>query len=671
MKFIPRPPQLPGLRCIVCLTTLATVLAAIPPAWSQPGGGSTAGGGVPISTAAGRDGPGNQRFVYRADSKRLADVLNDFASSQGFPAVVDQRVEGVVSGNFDTGARQFLDGLCKAYALIWYFDGTAYYFYPANAIQSRIFRLKGYQRRQVVQLLDSLRLASDRFPIRWDSTNSTLLVYGPPRHVELVGLAVESLDVGAIEQNRRVIRVFPLSHVSAADRSMGSVQVHGIVSTLRSVFGSGAARQDPASALANAQKNAARSVAPTTRSMQQMYGAMQRQGGFLSSLQGNSGDQPPSDGSGATPAPRAVRSPLDGDTDDEAPVFEADENSNSVIVYAKAQRMEEIGTLIRTLDVLSMQVELEATVIDVSTDNLSALGVDWSVQGTRGQFSVSGPSGGDSVTGSGTSTQPFTVATVLTDAGRSLMARVQALAGEGRARVISKPRVLGEANRPAVMADKRIASVRVAGNLDVKLFQVEAGTTMQVTPQVTPGANGQPASIKLSILIEDGSFQSTSVDQVPVVKRTEIRTEARVLEGQSLLIGGITVDSEITGETGVPLLKDIPLLGAVFRQRQKHLARSERMFLLTPLVMMPVAPTVAAVAPSTPGVVPAPSMTAPDAAALPGLQVTPSGGRDEPVPLVPRDPVRPLVDRLADPASYGLREGGSGGSKSGAGVRKS
>ncbi|WAC75895.1 type III secretion system outer membrane ring subunit SctC [Roseateles sp. SL47] len=355
-------------------------------------------------------------------------------------------------------------------------------------------------------------------------------------------------------------------------------------------------------------------------------------------------------------------------------MFEVDENSNAVIVYAKARRMEEIGSLIRALDVRPVQVELEATVIDVSTDNLSALGVDWSVQGTRGQFSVSGPSGGDATTGSGTSTQPFTVATLLTDAGRSLMARVQALAGDGRARIISKPRVLGEANRPAVMSDKRIASVRVAGNLDVNLFQVEAGTTLQVTPQVTPGAPGFPASIKLSIFIEDGSFQSTNVDQVPVVKRTEIRTEARVLEGQSLLIGGITVDSETSGETGVPLLKDIPVLGAAFRQRQQHTARSERMFLLTPHVITPVpAQTRAALAPPSPAApmapLPAPSPTMPSAAAaaaLPGLRV-PGNGRGEPAPMVPPDPVRPLVDRLADPGSYGLRNGGG---KSNAGVRK-
>lgn len=611
------------MRVLACVAALATALA---PA-------------LPVQAEA--TGPGNQRFVYRADGKRLSDVLNDFAAAQGTPVVVDQRVEGVVSGNFDTTARQFLDGISRAYALIWYFDGTAYYFYPASAIQSRIFRLKGYQRKQVVQLLESLRVANDRYPIRWDSTNSTLLVYGPPRHVELVGLAVESLDVGAIEQNRRVARVFPLVNASAGDRQMGSVNVAGVVSTLRSVF-NGATRQNPGSVLAQAQKSAARSLAPTTKAMQAMYGGMQQQGGFLSGIQGGAAPPVPNDSAGAAPSPRSVRSPLDDDTDEDAPVFEADESSNAVIVYAKARRMEEIGALIRTLDVKPVLVELEATVIDVSADSLSMLGVDWSAQGAHGQVSVAGPQGGDVSTGSGASAQPFTVTTLLSDAGRALMARVQALAGDGRARVVSKPRVLGEANRPAVMSDKRIASVRVAGNLDVNLFQVEAGTTLQVTPQVSPGASGAPSTIKLSIFIQDGSFQSTKVDQVPVVKRTEIRTEARVREGQSLLIGGITVDAESSGVTGVPLLKDIPVIGAVFRQTTQHTTRSERMFLLTPHIVTP-APAVQAAA-------------AAPVAAAPAVPAAPS-----------REALRPLLDRLGDADSYSFR---GASAKADAGVRK-
>lgn len=570
---------LAGLRRKAGCIAIAVALAAPMPVWSQrslaPVDGSVVSNEVPR---------GMGRFVYKADGKRLSDVLSDFSAAQSLPAVVDARVEGVVSGNFDTSPREFLDGISRAYSLLWYFDGTAFFFYPSSAIQSRIFRLKGYSRKQVVDLLDSLHLSSTRYPIRFDPANSTLLVYGPPRHVELVGLAIESLDIGAIEGNKRIARVYPLRYASAGDRQMGSTTVPGIVSTLQSVFGSGR-KIDSKIGAQLAQREGARALEPMNKVMQSMAGGNGK-GKFLPDFNSPDGNGATIDKSGSTSSQRSVRSPVGEDMDDDAPIFEADEGSNAVIIYAKARRMEQYEQIIRKLDVQPTLVEIEATVIDVSTDTLKLLGVDWSLRGTRAQVSLASPgNSGTSALNSGISGTPFQISTLVSNAGRELLARIQALEGDGRARVVSKPRVLGFANRPAVMTDKRIANVRVSGNLEANLFQVEAGTMLQITPQVTKGAYGLPSQIKLSLYIEDGSFESAIVDQVPVVKKTEIRTEARVNEGESLLIGGISVEADQDGTTGVPLLKDIPFIGGAFRSTSHRRARMERMFLLTPRVI--------------------------------------------------------------------------------------
>ncbi len=562
------------------------------------------------SAAQTGEGPAFQaRFVYKADAKRLADVLTDFASSQGQPVIVDPHLEGVVSGNFDTTPREFLAAMTRAYSVIWYHDGSAFYFYPASAIQSRIFRLKGYRREQVVRLLDSLHLNNSRYPIRFDNPNSTLLVYGPPRHVELVGLAIESLDIGAIEGNRRIARVFPLQSASAGDRTLGSVTVGGVVSTLRAVFsggavpGTGPTIATPADRADNQALEAARRL---TKSLGSNYGHGSSSKYLPDSVAGATGAE---DRSGAAPAPRPVRSPLVDDTEDDIPVFQTDESANAVIVYCKARRMGEIAALIRTLDRAPVLVELEAAVIDVSKDEISDLGVDWTYQWRHGSVGLVPPAiGGASALASGLSTGPFTITTLAYGAQRALLAHVQALEGDGRARIVSKPRVLGLANRPAMMSQKQIANVRVAGNLEANLFQVEAGTEIEITPQVNPASDAGPSQIKLSIYIQDGSFLDALVDEVPVVKNTEIRTEARVLEGESLLIGGITVDSETNGVTGIPLLKNIPVLGALFRQTSHRSSRSERMFLLTPRIVSREALTAGGAArPSIPQPIPAPA----------------------------------------------------------------
>lgn len=534
------------------------------------------------------------RFSYKADGKRLSDVLRDFAAAQGLPVVVDPKVEGLVSGSFDATPSEFLEALTRAYSLIWYFDGTALYVYPASAIQSRVFRLKGYAEQQVSGMLATLKLDSTRYPIRFDRVNSTLLVYGPPRHVELVSMAIESLDAGALEGTRRIVRVFRLQHASAGDRMLGSVRVTGVATTLSALYGG--QRQRPVDLLANAQRDARRQMAPLNRAMQATDPDGRNR--VLPDMKAVAPGGPAE----AVAQARPLRSPLEGEPDDEAPVFEVDEASNAIIVLAKANRMAEISALIQNLDAPTTLVELEATFIEVATDNIDKLGIDWSLATNAVSVASHTPEQASvDRSGAGLLAAPFTVNTLLRDAGRSLLASVNALEGTGKARIISKPRVLGLANRPAVMVEKRVASVRVAGNLEANLYQVEAGTTLQITPQVTLGENGRPASIKLSIFIEDGNFEGNTVDKVPVLKRTEIRTEARVLEGESLLVGGISVESESGSNAGVPKLKSLPFVGGIFRSTMQRSARLERLFLLTPRLVrsMPPAELAAAPAPRT------------------------------------------------------------------------
>ncbi len=526
----------------------------------------------PRTRAATSDRRLERRFVYRAESRRLSDVLQDFAASQGVPAVVGDGVDGVVNASFDSSPQVFLSAIAKAYGLLWYDDGTALYFYPARAVQSRMFRLKGYSRREVTELLNSLNLGDKRYPLRFNDAQRTLLAYGPPRHIELIAQALDSLDLGAAEGNERVVRVFPLRFASANDRLLGESTVPGVATILRNLYAAQSLQPDTVTG------QPANPVDQKIRSMQAMYGAGKLVPELPSASQGHA------PGGGADKpgqSARALKSPVNFEEDQ--PRFEADEGTNAVIVQGRAYRMREYEALIQRLDQRPVLVELQAMIIDVSEDNARSLGIDWSVQGNRGQLSVTSPGGGPPQTGGGQGllgNGTYTIGTLVADAGRQLMMRINAMQGEGKARVVSKPSVLGVANRPAVMKEKRVATVRVAGNLDARLYQIEAGTLLQVTPQVV--SNGGVNQIKLSLYIEDGNFEASSVDAVPVLKKTEIRTEAHVREGESLLIGGLMVEASTDQQSGVPLLKDVPLVGGLFRWSGSRATRTERLFLITP-----------------------------------------------------------------------------------------
>jgi type III secretion protein C len=521
------------------------------------------------------------RFVYKAEGKRLPELLLDFAASQNTPAIVAEGIDGMVHANFDTTPRQFLDAISKTYGVIWYHDGTAIYFYPAKSIQSRIFRLKGYSQAQLQELMHSLKLGDQRYPLKFDSAQKSLLVYGPPRHIELVASAIESLDIGATEGNERVVRVLPLRFASAGDRTLGEHTIVGVASILRSLY-SGIA---PANTTPGGLARSPRQLGGKIKALQAMG-----PGKFMPELN----LKPPGDAGGAaaqTPA-RSMQSPID--QIDDAPSFESDEGTNAVIVQGRANRMQEYADLVKQLDVQPELVELEATIIDVSTDNASSLGVDWAVRGQRSSVSVTSPAG---VPLDATASAPgaFTLTTLLANAGRELMLRVHALEAQGKAKIVAKPKVLGVANRPAYMQATRQAMVRVAGNLEANLFTVEAGTRLQVTPQVIARNDGN--QLKLSLYIMDGNFESRLIDGIPVIKRSEIRTEAHVRNGESLLIGGITVDSDANELNVVPILSDLPLVGGLFKWRTAQSSRSERLFLITPR-LLPSVPDAPAATPN-------------------------------------------------------------------------
>jgi type III secretion protein C len=123
--------------------------------------------------------------------------------------------------------------------------------------------------------------------------------------------------------------------------------------------------------------------------------------------------------------------------------------------------------------------------------------------------------------------------------------------------------------------------VRIQGEFDVDLFNVQAGTTLRVTPHVMREV-GRASRIRLLVNVEDGNLTDSSVDNIPVIDRSAINTQTMINEGESLLIGGLVRDKTTKNVTKVPLLGDIPLLKYLFRYSSKRTEHTERLFLITP-----------------------------------------------------------------------------------------
>ena len=156
--------------------------------------------------------------------------------------------------------------------------------------------------------------------------------------------------------------------------------------------------------------------------------------------------------------------------------------------------------------------------------------------------------------------------------------------------MLGKPSVLTMDNVQASLENTSSYYVPVSGNESSDLFKIDSGTVLKVTPHIIPGLPGQADSIKLMVSVQDdrddgSSLFSVDPNNLSPIKQTKINTQAIVGEGQSLLIGGHYYEIQSDAETGIPGLKNIPILGGLFGATGKKHQRMERLILITPRIV--------------------------------------------------------------------------------------
>jgi type III secretion protein C len=576
--------------------------------------------------------PWRQRsFDLQVSNESLGTFLQRVLTLDGISATMSPTVgSGRVNGRFKGRSEVVFKELADTYGLVWYYDGTTLHVYGASEMETRLFQVDPIDVSRIEKTLKQMRLFDARFPLRAANTEGQVLISGPQRYVEIVEqVAARVADSPSRPKAGVEVRVFRLRHARAGDTV---VSIGGIETRLVGVAGT-----------LNALLSEPRAEAENTRMQPRTLKGLRGQGmasigntaAWSATAQGTSaaGVGPAFNPAGntasallaaATPlaaapatAPQVPQtlqmSPGGGDVGSSRRDFvvRADERLNAVVIRDVRERMPMYEQLISALDVETALVEIEATVIDVSDDKSEQLGVDWRLHSRR----VDITSSPNNLAGTGGLVRNIANDLVRTDnllsAGGGLvgtllfgnernyfLSRLNVLAERGDANLISRPRILTTDNTEAVLQSTKEFYVRVAGRDQVDLFNVSLGMVLRVTPTLVEDDQGR--RFKLLVRIEDGNTNSgAQVDQIPVVNRNAIATQAVVGEGQSLLIGGYITEERSNSRQGVPFLSDVPVLGWLFGQRGSVVRRSERMFMITPrLVTLKAAAAAAAATPA-------------------------------------------------------------------------
>lgn len=247
-----------------------------------------------------------------------------------------------------------------------------------------------------------------------------------------------------------------------------------------------------------------------------------------------------------------------------------DARSNAMIVVGTVAQHEEVRKVLAGLDIQLSQVMVETRVVDVSTSDLRNLGLDWGLTGVP-IVRVQGTFPNQIVLGIGN----FTI-----------NAALDALVTERKARVITAPRIMvvdGNEAQVNLGEEVPIPSIDASGRLTFTFKPI--GVILKILPKVNrDGLVTTKVEPEVSSVTE---FLNTASGPVPRLATRKATTTVTVRSGESIILAGLISAEERKRVLKVPLLGDIPVLGALFRATLTDRREAEVIFVVTPHVIAP------------------------------------------------------------------------------------
>ena len=264
-----------------------------------------------------------------------------------------------------------------------------------------------------------------------------------------------------------------------------------------------------------------------------------------------------------------------------------DARNNQIIMTDTAEMIEQAKLTVSRIDQVTPQVVIEARIVE-ATENFSRdFGVSWGAETTITNNQQLGDIGGDTDLSLGSSNPSpgglanFVGITFSRITGTPLLLDATLAASEvvGDTKIISSPKI--------VTLDNTAASIKQGKQIPIKTLDADGNTTttykdasleLQVTPHVTPDSR-----ISMELTVKNNSPDTFGGDTV--INSKEASTELLVNDGETVVIGGIRTRTETSGTDGVPGLKDIPVLGWLFKNESKQDNLTELLIFITPRIV--------------------------------------------------------------------------------------
>ncbi len=290
----------------------------------------------------------------------------------------------------------------------------------------------------------------------------------------------------------------------------------------------------------------------------------------------------------------------------------ADQRTNTIIMTDIPEKIEKAREIVNNLDKVTPQVIIEARIVEATTNFSREIGTQWGA--ARGKQPTSamdisetgGAWGGDWVSdttigdalGVGGNTYGGNMAMNLPTSSSAmsigfnftklagtpflLNAKLLAMESQGEGKIISAPKVVTLDNKTAtIQRGEKVPYPERTAEGTVSIAYAEATLKLEVTPHIT-------ADKRINLVIDvrkDEPDWTKKVLDVPAITTKSAHTELLVNDGDTVVIGGIIKTTKSSGETGVPWLSKIPLLGWLFKSTSKIDNKEELLIFITPRIV--------------------------------------------------------------------------------------
>jgi len=265
----------------------------------------------------------------------------------------------------------------------------------------------------------------------------------------------------------------------------------------------------------------------------------------------------------------------------------ADDTKNALVILATPADFRMVEATLRKLDIMPLQVLIEATIAEITLNDTLQYGLQWffshdNALTKTAEFTFSSLA-------SGAVSAAFPGFSALFETGGQARMVLTALSDISDVKIISSPQLLVLSNQTAslqvgdqvpivVQSQSSVEGTAVTNTVQFR----DTGVTLTVTPRVNAGGL---VIMDIEQDVSEAVATTTSGIDSPTIQQRRVSSTVALKSGETVALGGLIRENQTEGRSGIPILSDIPILGLLFSTTTDSTRRTELLILLTPRVI--------------------------------------------------------------------------------------